>query len=123
MLICLELALDRRLLLAVARMVNLTLTIFISHCIADTQLLQEKISSDGLVVVNVPSDGNCMFSAIKSQLQVQSIIPNSHSDITAADVRQQIVEFMRWIRGCPDNVRNDALFLYLITYTYCILYN
>jgi len=70
-------------------------------------LLEEKISSDGLSVLNMPADGNCMFSAIANQLQI--FIP-SDSIITAVDVRHQIVEFVRWLRSSPGNVRYCAFF-------------
>ena len=75
--------------------------------LTDLQLLEQKISSNGLSVVDVglPADGNCMFSAIANQLSILDVKVNAtDTNITAEAVRQQLVEFLRWLRSSPENV-------------------
>ena len=55
--------------------------------------------------MDVPADGNCMFSAIANQLSILDVKVNAtDTNITAEAVRQQLVEFLRWLRSSPENV-------------------
>ena len=51
--------------------------------------LRTTLRTEGFELVEIPRDGNCLFSSIASQLQMSQI------PATAATVRHQIVEFIR----------------------------
>lgn len=59
-------------------------------------------------MIYVTKDGNCLFWALKDQLQRMSLCVN---ELSAAALREQVVNHMRMMYNNPADV-SDALIIY-----------
>lgn len=63
---------------------------FLSSSLSELQQLKVLLQPQNKTVVNVDSDGNCLFSALALQLQCGDGLVISHYD-----VRQNLVKYLR----------------------------